>query len=153
MNILTGDSILTPLLKTAGGLVASLLLAFMGDLAARIFNLLTGFGLDPLVHQNANFVGIGMGAGVGAFLGWVNPSRPWLWIFGSLLLVLLAGIGGAYLGRGFGSGVDTSYWWGRFATDRWVYLGASTAGLLFATSLGLISQVILANRFPGQGRS
>ena len=150
---MTADTILIPLFRTAGGFVASLLLAFTGDLAARVFNLLTGFSLDPVVHQNTNFVGIGLGAGVGAFLGWLNPNFPKYWIFGSLLLVLLAGIGGAYGGRAMGPGVDTSYWWGRFATDRTVYLSASTAGLFLATSLGLISQVILASRFPGPGRS
>ncbi len=150
---MTADSLLIPLIRTAGGLVASLLLAFTGDLAARVFNLLTGFSLDPLVHQNAIFLGIGMGAGVGAFLGWLNPSFPRYWVFGSLLMILLAAIGGAYAGRILGQGVDTSYWWGRFATDTTIYLGASTAGLFLATSLGLISQVILASRFPGPGRS
>ena len=94
-----------------------------------------------------------MGAGVGAFLGWLNPSFPRYWVFGSLLMILLAAIGGAYAGRILGQGVDTSYWWGRFATDTTIYLGASTAGLFLATSLGLISQVILASRFPGPGRS
>ena len=53
-------------------------------------------------------------------------------------MILLAAIGGAYAARILGPGVDTSYWWGRFATDPTVYLGASTAGLFLATSLGLI---------------
>jgi len=150
---MTADSIGIPLLKTAGGFVASLLLAFTGDLAARVFNLLTSFSLDLVVHQNANFVAIGLGAGFGAFLGWLNPDFPKYWVFGSLLIILLTAIGGAYAGRILGPGVDTSYWWGRFATDRWVYLGASTAGLFLATSLGLISQVILANRCRGPSPS
>ena len=68
-------------------------------------------------------------------------------------MILLAAIGGAYADRILGPGVDTSYWWGRFATDTTVYLSASTAGLFLATSLGLISQVMLANRFRGPGRS
>ena len=153
MKTMTADSILIPLVRTAGGLVTSLLLAFTGDLAARVFNLLTGFSLDLVVHQNVNFVAIGLGAGFGAFLGWLNPSFPKYWVFGSLLMILLAAIGGAYAARILGPGVDTSYWWGRFATDTTVYLGASTAGLFLATSLGLISQVMLANRFRGPGRS
>ena len=149
---MTPDSILIPLLRIVGGFIASLLLAFTGDLAARVFNMLTGFSLDPVVHQNANFVGIGLGSGIGAFLGWVNPNLPRLWIFGSLLLVLLASIGGTYAARSIGPGVDTSYWWGRFATDRTIYLGASTAGIVLSTSLGLFSQVIVANRYRSTDR-
>ncbi len=129
-----------------GGIVAALLLAFIGDLAARVFNLAVGFAWDPAIHQNAHFVGIGMGAGIGAFLGWVNPNMPKLLLIGSLLLVVLGGIGGAYLGRGIGSGVDTSYWWGRFATDRTIYLGAATAGIFLSTTLGFIWQAISVNR-------
>lgn len=141
-------------LRTFGGLVAALLLAFIGDIAARVFNLSVSFAWDPAIHQNANFVGIGLGAGVGAFLGWVNPNMPKPVLIGFLLLVVLGGIGGAYLGRAIGPGVDTSYWWGRFATDRTVYLAAATVGIFLSTTLGFIWQAIsvnrVRNRFPSK---
>ena len=132
--------------RTFGGIVAALLLAFVGDIAARVFNLSVSFAWDPAVHQNAHFIGIGLGAGIGSFLGWVNPNMPKLLLVGSLLLVVLGGIGGAYLGRGIGPGVDTSYWWGRFATDKTVYLGAVTVGIFLSTTLGFIWQAILVYR-------
>ncbi len=131
--------------RTFGGFVAALLLAFIGDIAARVFNLSVGFAWDPAVHQNAHFVGIGLGAGIGAFLGWINPNMPKRLLIGSLLLVVLGGIAGAYLGRGMSSGVDTSYWWGRFATDKNVYVGAAGVGIFLSTTLGFLWQVFSAN--------
>ena len=135
-----------PLGRTFGGYIAALLLAFMGDIAARVFNLVVGFSWDPVVHQNAYFVGIGLGAGIGAYLGWLHLTLPRYLILGSLLLVLLGGIAGAYIGNIFGPGVDPTYWWSRFATDRTIYLGAATVAIVAATSLGTISQPLAASR-------
>jgi hypothetical protein len=147
------DFFAIPFGRTLAGFVAALLLAFLGDLAARVFNLLVGFSWDPAVHQNAYFVGIGLGAGVGAYLGWLHLTLPRYLILGSLLLVLIGGIAGAYLGRFLGPGVDPTYWWSRFATDRAVYLGAATVGVIIATTWGIASQLLVADRSRPRFRS
>ena len=139
------------LARTAFGLVAALLFSFLGDLLARVFNLLIGFPWDLAVHQHIQYAGIGLGAGLGAYLAWTNPQRPWYVVSGSVLLVLLGGIGGAYLGRAYGPGVDQTYWWSRFATDTTLHLGAGILSAFVATVLGLMEHRRFRSRLGRHG--
>jgi hypothetical protein len=66
------SSYVVPLGRTLAGLIAALLLAFLGDIAARVFNLLIGYPWPQSVHQNIHLIGIGVGAGIGAYLGWMS---------------------------------------------------------------------------------
>ena len=122
-----GD-ILIPIGRTVAGYVVAFLLAFLGDLLGRLFNLSIGYPWDPAVHQAIIYVSIGLGAGIGSYAAWANPRHPWrmMLLFG--LIVVAAGIIGAYLGRIYGPGPDTSYWWHRYATDRTVYFVAAGVG-------------------------
>ena len=131
-----GD-ILIPIGRTVAGYVVAFLLAFLGDLLGRLFNLSIGYPWDPAVHQAIIYVSIGLGAGIGSYAAWANPRHPWrmMLLFG--LIVVAAGIIGAYLGRIYGPGPDTSYWWHRYATDRTVYFVAAGVGTGIATLLGL----------------
>ena len=131
-----GD-ILIPIGRTVAGYVVAFLLAFLGDLLGRLFNLSIGYPWDPAVHQAIIYVSIGLGAGIGSYAAWANPRHPWrmMLLFG--LIVVAAGIIGAYLGRTYGPGPDTSYWWHRYATDRTVYFVAAGVGTGIATLLGL----------------
>ena len=45
------------------GLAVALLLAVVGDITARVFNLVLGYPWHPSVHQNIQVIGIGVGAG------------------------------------------------------------------------------------------
>jgi hypothetical protein len=143
--------LIIPLARTAFGLVAALLFSFLGDVLARVFNLLIGFPWDPTVHVHIQYAGIGIGAGLGAYLAWTNLERPWYVVSGSVLLVLLGGIGGAYLGRAYGPGVDQTYWWSRFATDTTLHLGAGILSAFVATVLGLMERRRFRSRLPDHG--
>ena len=132
--------------RTLAGFVVGLFLAFFGDLTARIFSLLLGYPWPPSVHQNLLVIGAGFAAGVGAFLAWMNLSLRWNWILGTLLLVLVGSIGGAYLGHTYGPGPDPTYWWSRYASDKTIYLTAATGGIVMSTILGLARELLPLGR-------
>ena len=142
---------IVPLARTVLGLVAALLFSFLGDVLGRVFNLLIGFPWDLAVHVHIQYAGIGIGAGLGAYLAWVDLERHWYVVCGSLLVVLLAGIGGAYLGRTYGPGVDQTYWWSRFATDTTVHLAAGVLSTVVATVLVLMERRRFRSRLRDEG--
>jgi hypothetical protein len=141
---------LAPVGRTVMGLIFALVLAFLGDVAARIFNLIVGYPWTTSVHQNIVFIGIGTGAGIGAYLGWMNLERRWYFILGWGALVLAGGIAGAYLGRFYGPGTETGYWWSRFATDPTIYLVAVAVSTGVATVLGLADQMYTRTRLKAR---
>ncbi len=142
----------TTVARTLAGFVAGLFLAFLGDFTARIFNLLLGYPLPPSVHQNLLVIGAGFAAGVGAYLAWMNLSLRWYWILGTLLLVLVGSIGGAYLGHIYGPGPDPTYWWSRYASDKTIYLTAAIGGIALSTILGLARELLPLGRGKWQVR-
>jgi hypothetical protein len=80
--------------KTLAGFIAALLLAFLGDITARVFNLLIGYPWSQSVHQNIHFIDIGVGAGIGAYLAWMSLGLRWYWMLCWIALVLVGGIAG-----------------------------------------------------------
>ena len=118
----------------------------MGDITGRVFNLAVGYAWDPAVHQNILYSSIGLGAGIGAYLGWMNLDRRWYFVLRSVLIVLAAGVAGAYLGRFYGPGVEPGWWWSRFATDQTVHVVGAALSVGIATILGLIHQVQTRSR-------
>jgi hypothetical protein len=137
---------LLPLGRTLAGFIAALLLAFLGDVTARVFNLAIGFPWSQAVHQNIHLIGIGVGAGIGAYLAWMSLGPRWYLILGWVMLVLAGGIAGAYLGSIYGPGVDPTYWWSRFATDTTIHLSAAALSTIVATMLGLINGICTTAR-------
>jgi hypothetical protein len=103
------SSYVIPLGRKLAGFIAALLLAFLGDVTARVFNLAIGYPWSQAVHQNIILIGIGVGAGIGAYLGWMSLSPRWYLLLGWAMLVLAGGIAGAYLASIYGSGVDPTY--------------------------------------------
>lgn len=142
-----------PLARSLFGFIAALLLCFAGDLAARVFNLAVGYSWPQEVHRHIYFVSIGVGAGVGAYLGWINLNHPRRLMVGILLLVIAGGVLGVYLARAYSPGQDPSYWWSRFATDTRVYLGGALAAVILATAIGVIGQVVTSARFRSRYHS
>jgi hypothetical protein len=131
---------------TLAGFTFAVLLAFVGDLTGRIFNLLVGFPWPQGVHVHLHLVAIGLGAGIGAYLGWINFSLNRYWGLVILALVTAAGVVGVYLGRAYGPGVDPTYWWSRYAVDTAIHLTAAALGTATATIIGLTHQIILVRR-------
>ena len=58
--------------RSLAGFITALLLAFVGDLSGRVFNLLIEYPWPLEVHLNIHLVAIGAGAGIGAYLAWIN---------------------------------------------------------------------------------
>jgi hypothetical protein len=140
------SSYLIPLGRTLAGFIAALLLAFLGEVTARVFNLASGYPWSQSVHLNIHLIGIGVGAGIGAYLAWMSLGPRWHLILGWAMLVLAGGIAGAFLGRIYGPGVDPTYWWSRFATDTTIHLSAAALSTIVATILGLIDSVCTTAR-------
>ncbi len=118
--------------------ISAVLLAFFGDLTGRVFNLLVGYPWPQVVHVNIHMVSIGVGAGLGAYLGWMNLSLNRYRALGFLSATIAAGIVGVYIGRAYGPGVDPSYWWSRFAVDTTVHLTAVILGTFTAAVIRLL---------------
>ena len=123
------------------GLAVALLLAVVGDITARVFNLVLGYPWHPSVHQNIQVIGIGVGAGIASYLAWPNFSFGKGWIAGTLFLVLIGAIFGAYIGDIYGPGPAPTYWWSSFATDKVVYPSAAIGGIIVSVALGILREL------------
>ena len=130
------------LVRTTLGFVLGLLLAILVGWSGMILNILIGYPWAMSIHQNIQMVAIGIGGGLGPYLAWTNWTLRRHWMVGNLVLVLAAGIAGAYLGRAYGPGVEPTYWWSRYAIDTTIYLFAAIGGLSVATLIGLGSQFL-----------
>jgi hypothetical protein len=132
--------------RTLAGFIFALLLAFGGDLCGRVINLLLGYPWSQDVHATIHLVAIGLGAGLGAHLGWINFRLNRYWGLAVLAIVLAASVVGVYLGRAYGPGVDPTYWWSRFAIDTTIHLTAAGLGTVAATAIGLVQEITLLVR-------
>ena len=129
---------LIPIGRTVSAFISGILLALLGDVAGRVFNLLIGYPWSLSTHQAINLLGIGFGAGLGAHLAWINLNERHYAMLASLLAALAGGALGAFLGRIYGPGVNTDYYWSRFAIDTTIHLTAAVCAVAVATTLGLI---------------
>ena len=139
-------SYIVPLARTLAGFVMGLMFGICGGWAAITFNAMLGFPWALEVHRNIYIVGIGLGAGLGAYLGWVNVSIRRYWIVATVLLVLAAGVAGAYLGLEYGEIKDPSYLGRRYTIDNMMHWGAPLVAIVASTVLGIVHQVWVRER-------
>lgn len=129
-----------PLGRTIAGFVVGAFLAIMGGWFAQIFNQLTAFAWGLEVHRTIYFLGIGVGAGVGAYCGWINLSIRRRLVAGSIILVLAGGIAGTYIGFAYGHIMDPTYMGQRATLVNSIHWGAAIGAILVSTVLGLIGE-------------
>ncbi len=127
--------------RTLLGFIFALLLAVLGGWGGMIFNLLISYPWSLELHQHLQMLGIGLGASLGAYLVWMDSTLRWFCTLIAAAVVWAGGAAGAYLGRAYGPGVDSSYWWSRFAVDTTIYLAAATSGIIVSTIIGLATQI------------
>jgi hypothetical protein len=136
---------MVPAGRVLAGLILGLFLGILGGWVAVIFNAMAEYPWAISVHRNIYLVGIGLGAGTGAYLAWVSLDPRRLLIAISVLLVLAGGVAGAYLGYLYGQTVDPTYLGRSYTIDNNIHLGAALGALATATTVGLISAI----RTPG----
>ncbi len=127
--------------RTLAGFVVGLFLGIFSGWLALIFNAMLGYPWDVGVHTNIYFVSIGLGAGLGAYFGWMNLASRWYFITGSLLLVLLGGLAGTYIGLVFGQYVEPTYMGRQYTIDNSLHFGAGIGGITVSTALGLLNGI------------
>ena len=132
--------LLVPAGRTLAGFISALVLAFVGDLTGRVVNLTLGYPWSLEIHITLHMVCIGLGAGIGAYLGWISLRWNRYMAAGVLALVLAVSIVGVYVGLEYGPGVDPTYWWSRFALDPYIHVIAAAHGTVVATLIGLVQQ-------------
>ena len=130
-----------PMGRTVAGFVAGVMLGIFGGWAALIFNAMIGYPWAVDIHLNIYFVSIGLGAGLGAYVGWMNLTTPRHLIIGSLVLVMVGGIGGSYAGLVYGQNVDPNYLGRSYAIENGLHFGAATGAILVSTALGLFNEI------------
>jgi hypothetical protein len=127
--------------RTLLGALFGVVLAVLGGWAGAFFNISIGYPWSLPLHQNIQMMGIATGASLGAYLAWMDSTQRWYWILVAAAAVFVGAAIGAYLGRAYGPGVDTTYWWSRYAVDNTIHLGAATGGIVVATTIGLATQI------------
>ena len=126
--------------RALAGFAFAIVLTFLGDVGGRVINLLLGYPWSLDLHFTIQLVSIGVAAGIGARLGWINLRWNRYWSLGMWVAVCAGAVLGVYIGYIFGPGVDTSYWWSRFALDTTIHISAAVAGTLTATVIGITQQ-------------
>lgn len=90
-----------PMARTIAGYIMALLLAIGGGWTVTILNAMIGYPWVGNTFFAIYVVGVGMGAGLGAYLAWINLSMRWYTLILTVLMILAAGIGGSSVGYVF----------------------------------------------------
>ena len=138
--------------RIVAGFAFAIVLTFVGDIGGRVVNLLLGYPWHQDVHFTMQLVSIGLAAGIGAQLGWINLGLSRYWSLGMWAVVCAAAIVGVYMGYAYGPGVDTTYWWSRFALDTTIHISAAVAGTVAAAVIGITKQSVDLHRSQSRAR-
>ena len=130
--------------RTVAGFMIGLFLGIVGGWLAAIFNSLAGCPFrcpwELEIHRNIYLVCVGLGAGVGAYSGWMSLALRWHLIAASLLLVILGGVAGTYLGHVYGQNVGPTYLGRAYTIDNWLHFGAAIGTIAVSTALGMFNE-------------
>ena len=74
-------------------------------------------------------------------MGWMNLTAPRYLMFGSVVLVVVGGIVGSYIGLVYGQNADPNYLGRSYAIESGLHFGAATGAILVSTALGLIHEM------------
>ena len=129
-----------PLGRSIAGFMAGLMLGIVGGWMAVVIYAMAGFPWAIEVQRNMYLVLIGLGAGIGGYLGWMNLTSRRSLIIAFVVLVIIGGIAGAYLGFIYGQRVDPGFLGRRYTLDSAIHFGAAIGAIVTATALGLINQ-------------
>ena len=125
-----------PMARTIASIFVGMMLGIVGGWAALTFNALVGYPWGANIHLAIYIIGIGIGAGIGAYGCWINLNPRWYIIVGTILLVIAAGV--------IGSAVGNAYW--SFFTEA-TYMGARDTRVNITHFGGMIGAGAVATLF------
>jgi hypothetical protein len=143
------SNIYTYLLPAARAIAALMLAVFLGVVGgwvATTFSALVGFPWSADVHKTIYLVGIGLGAGTGAYLAWMDLALRWFWLVAWVAVVLLGGVAGTYAGYAYGQVADESFLGRGYTVENNIHVGAALGGFAVATLLGIFSEIRTSGR-------
>ncbi|MYC28778.1 MAG: hypothetical protein F4X65_01645 [Chloroflexi bacterium] len=92
---------IVPAARAIAGYIMALILAIGGGWAVTILNAMIGYPWVGSTFFSLYIVGVGLGAGLGAYLAWINLSMRWYVVIITVVVVMLAGIAGSTIGYVF----------------------------------------------------
>ncbi len=135
-----------PVARTLAGFLLATVLGIAGGWTVLIFNALIGYPWSSQLHLNLYYFGIGIGAGVGAYIGWANFAVRREYIAATLLLAIAGGVIGAYMGIAYGSQADPDFLGRGYTLEHSLHLGAPIGGIIVSTTIGLVNEIRTGGR-------
>ena len=135
-----------PVARTIAGFILATMLGIGGGWIILIFNALLGYPWSMDLHRNLYYLGIGIGAGVGAYIGWANFAIHRGYIAAILLLTVAGGVVGAYLGIVYGAQADADLLGRGYTLEHSLHIGAPIGAILVSTVIGLVNEIRTGGR-------
>ena len=133
---------LVPAARIIAGFFVGMMLGIVGGWAGLTFNAMVGYPWAANVHLAIYIVGIGCGAGLGAYMGWINLNLRWYVVLATGVAIVLAGIMGSAFGNLYWEFfTDATYMGARDTRVNITHFGAAVAASVVSTGLGLFFHV------------
>lgn len=135
-----------PAARIIAGFFVGMMLGIVGGWAGLTFNAMVGYPWAANVHLSIYIAGIGLGAGLGAFMGWINLNLRWYVVLATGAAIILAGILGSAIGNLYWElFTDASFMGARDTRVNMTHFGAAVAAIVVSTGLGLFFHVRTRN--------
>ena len=129
---------IVPAARIIAGFFVGMMLGIVGGWTALTFNAMAGYPWSANVHLGIYVVGIGLGAGLGAYMTWINLGVRWYLVAMTIGLVIAAGVVGSAIGNVYWEVfTEASYMGARDTRVNVTHFGAALAAIAVSTSFGL----------------
>jgi hypothetical protein len=129
-----------PIARAIAAFILAGFLGIIGGWLGTAFIAFAGYPWSLQTLNNIYLTSIGLGAGAGGYLAWVDWTPRWYWIAAAVALVLLGGVAGAYAGHAYGQVAKESFLGRGYTIVATVHWGAALGGFGMATLLGLFNE-------------
>ena len=130
-----------PAARIIAGFFVGMMLGIVGGWAALTFNAMVGYPWSASVHLAIYVIGIGLGAGLGAYMTWINLGVRWYVVATTVVLVIASGVVGSAIGNTYWEVfTEASYMGARDTRVNVTHFGGAIAAIVVSTSLGLFYQ-------------
>ncbi len=135
-------SYIVPVGRIIAGFFVGMMLGIVGGWAGLTFNALVGYPWNANIHLTFYLAGIGLGAGLGAYLTWMNLGMRWYLVVLTVFLVIVAGMLGSVLGNLYWDFfTDASYMGARDTRVNVTHFGAAIGAIIVSSIFGLYYQL------------